>query len=184
MLWYKWLNFPLEINKVYIYLSFLEYSLISCVCPCAKFFLQKEEKAVMAKMQRARANTSEGLISRWVPDRSYSRTKDSKVFRQMVRSAPSTLAPPLTVHAIWSPLQFFMSVATSHNWSNFLRSLAVHMCELLFPLSKPWLFWFPSVSHTKKAGTVIVWQINIASDSFNRKRTSAQYGQILFSNRS
>ncbi|TRY87097.1 hypothetical protein DNTS_009170 [Danionella cerebrum] len=44
---------------------------------------RKEEKAMMAKMQRARANSSEGLMPRWVPDRSFSRTKDSKVFRQM-----------------------------------------------------------------------------------------------------
>lgn len=149
VLWYKWLIFPLGINKVSIYLSLLEYSLISCVCPCAKFLLQKEEKAMMAKMQRARANSSEGPMSRWVPDRSFSRTKDSKVFRQMVSSAPSALAPPLTAHGVWSPLHFFMSVATSHNWSNFLRSLAVPMCELLFPLSRRWLFWFPSVSHKK-----------------------------------
>lgn len=150
MPWYKWLNFPLGINKVSIYLSLLEHGLISCVCPCAKFPLQKEEKAMMAKMQRARANSSEGLMPRWVPDRSFSRTKDSKVFRQMVSSAPSALALPLTAHAVWSPLHFFMSVATSHNWSNFLWSLAVPMCELLFPLSRRWLFWFPSVSHTKK----------------------------------
>uniref|UniRef100_A0A671MQV0 adenylate cyclase n=1 Tax=Sinocyclocheilus anshuiensis TaxID=1608454 RepID=A0A671MQV0_9TELE len=54
---------------------------------------RKEEKAMMAKMQRARANSSEGLMLRWVPDRSFSRTKDSKVFRQMVRSAPSALNP-------------------------------------------------------------------------------------------
>ncbi len=158
VLWYKWLNFPLGINKVSIYLSLLEYSLISCVCPCAKFLLQKEEKAMMAKMQRARANSSEGPMSRWVPDRSFSRTKDSKVFRQMVSSAPSALALPLTAHGVWSPLHFFMRVATSHNWSNFLRSLAVPMCELLFPFSRRWLFWFPSVTH-KKSRTVIVWQI-------------------------
>uniref|UniRef100_A0A8B9KNJ9 adenylate cyclase n=1 Tax=Astyanax mexicanus TaxID=7994 RepID=A0A8B9KNJ9_ASTMX len=44
---------------------------------------RKEEKAMMAKMQRARANSSEALMPRWVPDRSFSRTKDSKVFRQM-----------------------------------------------------------------------------------------------------
>ncbi|KAI7794188.1 adenylate cyclase type 6 [Triplophysa rosa] len=44
---------------------------------------RKEEKAMMAKMQRTRANSSEGLMPRWVPDRSFSRTKDSKVFRQM-----------------------------------------------------------------------------------------------------
>ncbi|GLD46037.1 adenylate cyclase type 6-like protein, partial [Lates japonicus] len=43
----------------------------------------KEEKAMMAKMQRARANSAEGLMPRWVPDRSFSRPKESKVFRQM-----------------------------------------------------------------------------------------------------
>eukprot|EP00064_Thunnus_orientalis_P013721 superscaffoldBa00002284_g13761 len=43
----------------------------------------KEEKAMMAKMQRTRANSNEGLMPRWVPDRTFSRTKDSKVFRQM-----------------------------------------------------------------------------------------------------
>ncbi|KAM6977354.1 adenylate cyclase type 6 [Aplochiton taeniatus] len=44
---------------------------------------RKDEKAMMAKMQRTRANSNEGLMPRWVPDRSFSRTKDSKVFRQM-----------------------------------------------------------------------------------------------------
>ncbi|KAI5612214.1 adenylate cyclase type 6 [Silurus asotus] len=44
---------------------------------------RKEEKAMMAKLQRNRANSSDGLMPRWVPDRSFSRTKDSKVFRQM-----------------------------------------------------------------------------------------------------
>uniref|UniRef100_A0A673N0B7 adenylate cyclase n=1 Tax=Sinocyclocheilus rhinocerous TaxID=307959 RepID=A0A673N0B7_9TELE len=39
---------------------------------------RKEEKAMMAKMQRARASSSEGLMPRWVPERSFSRTKDSK----------------------------------------------------------------------------------------------------------
>uniref|UniRef100_A0AAY4AZH9 Adenylate cyclase type 6 n=1 Tax=Denticeps clupeoides TaxID=299321 RepID=A0AAY4AZH9_9TELE len=39
---------------------------------------RKEEKAMMAKMQRTRANSNEGLMPRWVPDRSFSRTKDSK----------------------------------------------------------------------------------------------------------
>lgn len=42
---------------------------------------------MMAKMQRARANSAEGLMPRWVPDRAYARTKESKVFRQMVRYA-------------------------------------------------------------------------------------------------
>ncbi|MGH0130746.1 UNVERIFIED_CONTAM: hypothetical protein FKN15_043437 [Acipenser sinensis] len=44
---------------------------------------RKDEKAVMAKMQQARANSNEGLVPRWVPERSFPRTKDSKVFRQM-----------------------------------------------------------------------------------------------------
>ncbi|CAL8323504.1 unnamed protein product [Merluccius merluccius] len=44
---------------------------------------RKEEKAMMAKMQRARANSVDVLMPRWVPDRSFSRTKESKVFRQM-----------------------------------------------------------------------------------------------------
>ncbi|XP_072305284.1 adenylate cyclase type 6 [Eucyclogobius newberryi] len=44
---------------------------------------RKEEKAMMAKMQRTRTNSNEGLMPRWVPDRTFSRTKDSKVFRQM-----------------------------------------------------------------------------------------------------
>ncbi|KAL2104285.1 hypothetical protein ACEWY4_001153 [Coilia grayii] len=44
---------------------------------------RKEEKAMMARLQRARANSGEGLMPRWVPDRSFSRTKDSKVYRQM-----------------------------------------------------------------------------------------------------
>uniref|UniRef100_A0A4W6F0F3 Adenylate cyclase type 6 n=1 Tax=Lates calcarifer TaxID=8187 RepID=A0A4W6F0F3_LATCA len=39
---------------------------------------RKEEKAMMAKMQRTRANSNEGLMPRWVPDRTFSRTKDSK----------------------------------------------------------------------------------------------------------
>ncbi|XP_053704628.1 adenylate cyclase type 6-like [Synchiropus splendidus] len=44
---------------------------------------RKEEKAMMAKMQRVRANSAEGLMPRWVPDRSFARTKESKVFRKM-----------------------------------------------------------------------------------------------------
>uniref|UniRef100_A0A6Q2X030 Adenylate cyclase type 6 n=1 Tax=Esox lucius TaxID=8010 RepID=A0A6Q2X030_ESOLU len=48
---------------------------------------RKEEKAAMAKsamMQRARVNSTDGLMPRWVPDTRFARTKDSKVFRQMV----------------------------------------------------------------------------------------------------
>ncbi|XP_044535570.1 adenylate cyclase type 6 [Gracilinanus agilis] len=44
---------------------------------------RKEEKAMLAKLQRTRANSNEGLMPRWVPDRSFSRPKDSKAFRQM-----------------------------------------------------------------------------------------------------
>uniref|UniRef100_A0A6Q2Z329 Adenylate cyclase type 6 n=1 Tax=Esox lucius TaxID=8010 RepID=A0A6Q2Z329_ESOLU len=44
---------------------------------------RKDEKAMMAKMQRTRSNSNEGLMPRWVPDTRFSRTKDSKVFRQM-----------------------------------------------------------------------------------------------------
>ncbi|XP_073939369.1 adenylate cyclase type 6 isoform X4 [Castor canadensis] len=44
---------------------------------------RKEEKAMLAKLQRTRANSLEGLMPRWVPDRAFSRTKDSKAFRQM-----------------------------------------------------------------------------------------------------
>ncbi|XP_033826254.1 adenylate cyclase type 6 [Periophthalmus magnuspinnatus] len=43
---------------------------------------RKEEKAMMAKMQRARANSADGPISHWGQDR-YSRNKGSKVLRQM-----------------------------------------------------------------------------------------------------
>lgn len=43
---------------------------------------------MLAKLQRARANSMEGLMPRWVPDRAFSRTKDSKAFRQMVRVPP------------------------------------------------------------------------------------------------
>uniref|UniRef100_A0A8U7NN60 adenylate cyclase n=1 Tax=Corvus moneduloides TaxID=1196302 RepID=A0A8U7NN60_CORMO len=39
---------------------------------------RKEEKAILAKLQRTRANSTEGLVPRWVPERSFSRTKDSK----------------------------------------------------------------------------------------------------------
>uniref|UniRef100_A0A3Q2XKT8 Adenylate cyclase type 6 n=1 Tax=Hippocampus comes TaxID=109280 RepID=A0A3Q2XKT8_HIPCM len=48
---------------------------------------RKEEKAMMAKMQRARANSAEGLMPRWVPDRSFSRTKESKVFSRCAQEA-------------------------------------------------------------------------------------------------
>lgn len=67
---------------------------------------QKEEKAILAKLQRARANSTEGLVPRWVPERSFSRTKDSKAFRQMVsgpRGGALGMGPPLPCGHI-SPL--------------------------------------------------------------------------------
>ncbi|MGH0174783.1 UNVERIFIED_CONTAM: hypothetical protein FKN15_006460 [Acipenser sinensis] len=59
-----------------------EHSLIRSPSDCTTS-PRKDEKAVMAKMQQARANSNEGLVPRWVPERSFPRTKDSKVFRQM-----------------------------------------------------------------------------------------------------
>ncbi|XP_018105476.1 adenylate cyclase type 6 isoform X3 [Xenopus laevis] len=44
---------------------------------------RKEEKAMMARLQRARANSNEGLTRVWVPERSFPRNKGSKAFRQM-----------------------------------------------------------------------------------------------------
>ncbi|XP_043939737.1 adenylate cyclase type 6 [Protopterus annectens] len=45
---------------------------------------RKDEKAMMAKLQRTRANSNDALVPRWVvPPRSLARTKDSKAFRQM-----------------------------------------------------------------------------------------------------
>ncbi|KAM4700180.1 adenylate cyclase type 6 isoform 2-T2 [Discoglossus pictus] len=44
---------------------------------------RKEEKAMLAKLQRQRANSSEGLTRVWVPERSFPRNKGSKAFRQM-----------------------------------------------------------------------------------------------------
>uniref|UniRef100_A0AAX7W027 Adenylate cyclase type 6 n=1 Tax=Astatotilapia calliptera TaxID=8154 RepID=A0AAX7W027_ASTCA len=39
---------------------------------------RKEEKAMIAKMQRTRANSAEGVMPRWVPDRSFNRNKEPK----------------------------------------------------------------------------------------------------------
>lgn len=67
---------------------------------------------MLAKLQRTRANSMEGLMPRWVPDRAFSRTKDSKAFRQMVRacstrtwaSRPSTLCLlPSSAFCVWPP---------------------------------------------------------------------------------
>lgn len=93
--------------------------------------LQKEEKAILAKLQRARANSTEGLVPRWVPERSFSRTKDSKAFRQMVSSfgggsghrAPHRggigCSPPFRSHCWASPalpaaLACFLLPAAAH----------------------------------------------------------------------
>uniref|UniRef100_A0A8C2SQR7 Adenylate cyclase type 6 n=1 Tax=Coturnix japonica TaxID=93934 RepID=A0A8C2SQR7_COTJA len=45
---------------------------------------RKEEQALLAKLQRSHAGSAEALVPRWVPERNFSRTKDSKAFRQMV----------------------------------------------------------------------------------------------------
>lgn len=44
---------------------------------------RKEEKALLAKLQRSHAGSAEALVPRWVPERSFSRPKDCKAFRQM-----------------------------------------------------------------------------------------------------
>ncbi|MEE6471276.1 hypothetical protein FKM82_009232 [Ascaphus truei] len=44
---------------------------------------RKDEKAMLAKLQRARASSTEGLTRVWVPDRPFPRNKGSKAFRQM-----------------------------------------------------------------------------------------------------
>ncbi|XP_061592202.1 adenylate cyclase type 6-like [Cololabis saira] len=61
---------------------------------------RKEEKALMAKMQRARANSAEGLMPRWVPDRSYSRSKESKVYKKMGIDAASSKENRCTQEAL------------------------------------------------------------------------------------
>lgn len=58
---------------------------------------------MLAKLQRTRANSMEGLMPRWVPDRAFSRTKDSKAFRQMVRDPQ---------HQDMGPYFFFFSPLT------------------------------------------------------------------------
>uniref|UniRef100_A0A4W4HTV9 Adenylate cyclase type 6 n=1 Tax=Electrophorus electricus TaxID=8005 RepID=A0A4W4HTV9_ELEEL len=44
---------------------------------------RKDEKAMMAKMHPTRVSSSDGMVSRWAPERAISRNKGSKVFRQM-----------------------------------------------------------------------------------------------------
>ena len=73
---------------------------------------QKEEKALLAKLQRSHAGSAEALVPRWVPERSFSRPKDCKAFRQMVSAAmgrdptpqrcqppSSALSPPIMLSA-------------------------------------------------------------------------------------
>lgn len=69
---------------------------------------------MLAKLQRTRANSLEGLMPRWVPDRAFSRTKDSKAFRQMVRAlSPRTWASHsrLPQHAVSLPSSAYLVVA-------------------------------------------------------------------------
>lgn len=72
---------------------------------------QKEEKAMMAKMQRTRANSNEGLMPHWVPERTFSRPKDSKVFRQMVR-----LDISMELRCQRASLCFFLRVIILHHF--------------------------------------------------------------------
>jgi hypothetical protein len=65
---------------------------------------------MLAKLQRTRANSMEGLMPRWVPDRAFSRTKDSKAFRQMVRGSLNHDLGGLT---FWSPSKCPLS---PHTW--------------------------------------------------------------------
>lgn len=69
---------------------------------------------MLAKLQRTRANSLEGLMPRWVPDRAFSRTKDSKAFRQMVRAhSPRTWASHsrLPLHSVSLPSSTYLVVA-------------------------------------------------------------------------
>ncbi|XP_014325134.1 adenylate cyclase type 6-like [Xiphophorus maculatus] len=51
---------------------------------------RKDEKAMMAKIQRTRANSAEGLMPHWVSDRAFSRSKESKVYKKMGIDAASS----------------------------------------------------------------------------------------------
>ncbi|KAF6724654.1 Adenylate cyclase type 6 [Oryzias melastigma] len=51
---------------------------------------RKEEKAMMAKMQRVRANSADGLMPRWVPNTSFSRSKESKLYNRIGLVAASS----------------------------------------------------------------------------------------------
>lgn len=64
---------------------------------------------MLAKLQRTRANSMEGLVPRWAPDRAFSRTKDSKAFRQMV-SGCSTRTRGLVFLTLCAPLPLLFSL--------------------------------------------------------------------------
>uniref|UniRef100_A0A8C8DPF6 Adenylate cyclase type 6 n=1 Tax=Oryzias sinensis TaxID=183150 RepID=A0A8C8DPF6_9TELE len=51
---------------------------------------RKEEKAMMAKMQRVRANSADGLMPRWVPNTSFTRSKESKLYNRIGLVAASS----------------------------------------------------------------------------------------------
>ena len=98
---------------------------------------QKEEKAMMAKMQRTRANSNEGLMPRWVPDRTFSRTKDSKVFRQMVRLNIDSLLHGDRLQLLASPrasylsylFSFFQGIDETSSKDKWVLTLDAQMCE-------------------------------------------------------
>lgn len=82
----------------------------------------------MAKMQRARANSAEGLMPRWVPDRSFSRTKESKVFRQMVRHTQGALS---RAHSTCSSCLYPIScVIISTLWSQIINILPNYVLKV------------------------------------------------------
>lgn len=108
----------MKIIVILVHPSFYSRILTTVLFLCPWLF-QKEEKAMMAKMQRTRTNSNEGLVPRWVPDRSFSRTKDSKVFRQMVR-------PHMTCRSICHPLPMALA------WSLSRLPLAVFYLNVVF----------------------------------------------------
>lgn len=110
--------------------------------------MQKEEKAMMAKLQRARTNSSDGLMPRWVPDRSFSRTKDSKVFRQMVRwSAQSTnvhSAPSFWFH---NNTRMYKAIGFSWRLSLVLFRFEEWFVSKSFIWNGSWLGWSIFIFH-------------------------------------
>lgn len=119
----------------------------------------------MAKMQRTRTNSNEGLVPRWVPDRSFSRTKDSKVFRQMVR-------PHMTCRSICHPLPMALTWSLSRLPSAvFYHNIVLSVLLLLSDLSNLlWLTFVPSL-HSGHWWTIQQRQVSVFSCLFENKRS-------------